>query len=424
MIQRNLSRQYGQPLFIDRLDTMGTARVLERVTLSAAPGNDSNITYSEGWLQGLIHRFPQTLPIDEIEPGLAGALAVCMELPTPAGPVDNLFATARGDLVLTECKLWRNPQARREVVGQIIDYAHAMAAWSYQDLEAAIAGAITPGGEPPSGSLYEIVGGDEETDEAVFADAVSRNLRLGRMLLLIVGDGIREGVETIADYLQLHAGFHFTLGLVEYAVHRMPGDVSFIVQPRVLARTVNIERAIVRIEEGRPVVTGVPVAGSAGRGRRTSITEEHLRESLAARDPALPERLRSFLDRAGEYRVTSELSGSLMLKWQDCRGNKFNLGCVYPNGEVSTEPVSFTANFTGRVDLAHHYLERLASSIKGIVRRPRTENPAHWYVTADGKKLPLISQLLEVSEEWLAAIDDYTVQLEQAALAKEAPPEE
>jgi hypothetical protein len=34
------------------------------------------------------------------------------------------------------------------------------------------------------------------------------------------------------------------------AVYRMP-DGGFVVQPRVLARTVNIERGIVRIEGGR-----------------------------------------------------------------------------------------------------------------------------------------------------------------------------
>ena len=34
-----------------------------------------------------------------------------------------LLITPDGNLVLVECKLWRNPQARREVLAQIIDYA-------------------------------------------------------------------------------------------------------------------------------------------------------------------------------------------------------------------------------------------------------------------------------------------------------------
>ena len=28
--------------------------------------------------------------------------------------------------MLIECKLWRNPEARREVVGQILDYAKVL----------------------------------------------------------------------------------------------------------------------------------------------------------------------------------------------------------------------------------------------------------------------------------------------------------
>ena len=50
---------------------------------------------------------------------------------------------------------------------------------------------------------------DREIDEQQFNDALTANLRRGRFLLLIVGDGIREGVEAIAEYLHAHAGLHF-----------------------------------------------------------------------------------------------------------------------------------------------------------------------------------------------------------------------
>jgi hypothetical protein len=48
---------------------------------------------------------------------------------TPAGPLDALFINRHGALGLVKCKLWRNPQARREVVGQILDYAKELARW-------------------------------------------------------------------------------------------------------------------------------------------------------------------------------------------------------------------------------------------------------------------------------------------------------
>jgi hypothetical protein len=38
-------------------------------------------------------------------------------------------------LVLGEAKLIRNPQSRREVVAQALDYARALTGWTYEDLQ-------------------------------------------------------------------------------------------------------------------------------------------------------------------------------------------------------------------------------------------------------------------------------------------------
>jgi len=50
-----------------------------------------------------------------------------MELPTAAGALDNLWITPEGGIVLGECKLFRNPEARRQVIVQALDYARAIA---------------------------------------------------------------------------------------------------------------------------------------------------------------------------------------------------------------------------------------------------------------------------------------------------------
>ena len=67
-------------------------------------------------------------------------------------------------------------------------------------------------------------------------DAVARNLARGRLMLLVAGDGIREGTESIVQYVGRDAGLHLTFGLVEVAGYEMP-DGRLLVQPRVLART-------------------------------------------------------------------------------------------------------------------------------------------------------------------------------------------
>ena len=259
----------------------------------------------------LIMSHPSLLPIDEIEPAFGGLVPVCMELPVPSGYLDNLLVTPSGNIALIECKLWRNPEARREVVGQIIDYANDMSKWTYQDLEEAIKRTKSHDAEHPTKacSLYERVtdsapGQKNELDELSFVDAVSRNLKRGRFLLLIAGDGIREGVESLTHFLQQHAGLHFTLGLVELALFAGPTG-GYIVQPRVLARTTNIVRGIVTFEKDQ-VKIAPPREESRtlqNLGRPTTITRELFLERLDSTFPGMSARIDSFVDKLSKLDV-------------------------------------------------------------------------------------------------------------------------
>ena len=47
--------------------------------------------------------------------------------------LDILAVTETGRLILVECKLWKNPQARREVLAQVIEYASLLQTLSYSD---------------------------------------------------------------------------------------------------------------------------------------------------------------------------------------------------------------------------------------------------------------------------------------------------
>ncbi len=157
--------------------------------------------YDELWLQRLVSSCPTVLPIAELEPAFTPAIPVCMELPLPSGYVDNLLVTPLGNLIAVECKLRRNGESRREAVAQLIDYAKDLQRLGYPELEKAVRQAR----REPTFRLYDhAVGSVHEPepplDESRFVDAVSRNFRLSRCLLLIVGDGITEGAEAIGEY--------------------------------------------------------------------------------------------------------------------------------------------------------------------------------------------------------------------------------
>ena len=107
---------------------------------------------------------PQLLPVAEVEPAFGSLISVCVELQTPAGSIDNLYVTETGNLAIVECKLWRNPEARRRVVTQIIDYAHGIATWSYEKLDTAICSGARPDGEKINGGLFSFVSDNTDTN--------------------------------------------------------------------------------------------------------------------------------------------------------------------------------------------------------------------------------------------------------------------
>lgn len=222
-----------------RLDTGNgvAAEVLERLPLYAGVSQGG---ISEDTLQDLLFRFPQALPISAIDATYGEAVPVCRELYTPAGYLDALYVNQVGRLTLAEFKLWRNPQARREVIGQILDYAKDLASWGYEDLQSRVSLATGRKGN----ALYDLVRERHpDVDEAEFVDSVTRHLRRGEFLLLIIGDGIQEGAANIVDFVQRHSGLHFNLALVEAALYR-DGAHRLIVQPRVLAQTEIIQRFV------------------------------------------------------------------------------------------------------------------------------------------------------------------------------------
>lgn len=403
---------FGQPVQFREFSEGADAVSLERIRLEKS---DTKSLYDEGWLQKIIHRSPQILPVAAIEPAFESWRAICIELPTSVGYVDNLLVTPYGDLILVECKLWRNPQARREVVAQIIDYAQSMSRWRYDDLEGAIQRARCD-----QISLYQLASDESFLTEERFVSSVSRNLALGRVLLLIVGDGIRAGVEGLTDYLQSHVGFHFSMALVEMAIFKHPTEASFIIQPYLQARTTLIERGIVRIDQNVVrIEPPLPVAakGVTPTSARTSISEESFFEEMALTDRDLADSFRRFLDVAGEHGIYVKPRKNLNLYWGAEDGTEFNLGYVSADGILSSEAVGWKPFDFGRVDLAHDYLINLAKIVDGYIHK--TPAPHQWAVKTPGSKAVDLHVLLPKQNEWLALIDEYTDRLREMLKGRE-----
>ena len=289
----------------------------------------------ESSLRDLMFRFPRSLPVAAIDAAYSDPVPICRELYTPAGYVDALYINALGRLILAEFKLWRNPQARREVIGQILDYTKELASWRYEDLQREVSRALKRTGNVP----YELVRAQApDVDEKEFVDNVSRHLRRGEFLLLIVGDGIREGVENIVNFVQSHSGLHFNLALVEAALYRDTVN-RIIVQPRVLTRTEVVRRVVV--EGGFVEDLTAEVETTLARPTITRRTLDSRAQTYAFSDVTveLPEGRRQLYVKVQRSGVTG-----------DCRSdrNDSSVGVTWPEGESAGRRLRRDRAFSGR----------------------------------------------------------------------------
>ena len=403
--------QYGSTLFLESLDARSAASAAKLQRLQFQKSSTAAGSHDEKWLQHLIMRHPSLLPIDQIEPALTPLIPICTELPVGSGFLDNLLATPNGDLVLIECKLWRNPEARREVVGQIIHYASEMATWSYEHLQKAISRTKPFDGTPGSArTLFEFVSAKGELDEPAFIDAVTRNLRRGRFLLMIVGDGIREGVETMAEFLQQYAGIRFSLALVEMALYKLPAH-GFIAQPRVLVKTVTVETRIVTVGEASNTL-GVPANAtvSTPAPKRTTISEERYFELLEQHRPGVAPHLKAFLQAVDTLHVSPEFgTDALILRWHPSSGKSWNLAAISSKGQVWLDWMGMQANTLGLLEEQRTYTEKLANLAGGVVR---TTKGSGCYLAASNSGTTALTVDRLVSdpqrrEGWVAAIQDF-----------------
>ena len=99
---------YGAPMIVP---ADGPPMQLLRLTLGSA---DHGGGEREAFIQNLVHDHPEIIPMADIAPPFMPLISVCKELQTTAGYVDNLWITPEGGIVLGECKLFRNSEARRD----------------------------------------------------------------------------------------------------------------------------------------------------------------------------------------------------------------------------------------------------------------------------------------------------------------------
>lgn len=263
--------------------------------------------FDENWLQQLLFAHPDLLPIADIDSTFGTLIPLAREFPVSSGYIDVLYATADGQLCLVETKLWRNPEAHRTVLAQLLDYAKDIGRLDYAEFKARIEAAASRGGQAID--LHEIIRRSlaaHDFDSVDFEANARRALAAGDFLLLIVGDRIRPEVVLLSDIMGAAPHLEFSLALIEMNFYHVQGREAWpvLAVPSVVGRSHEVTRAVVRIryEEKRPEVEVTSLEETAVSSGRTDL--EVFLKSLPS---GLSDVFRTYLDRW--------MSGPLTVFW-------------------------------------------------------------------------------------------------------------
>jgi hypothetical protein len=159
---------------------------------------------SEDLLQRLLARYPNLLAGDQVnsaEPRRWLLVSREAGLPGEEGggnrwSVDHLFFDQDAVPTIVEVKRSTDTRVRREVVGQMLDYAaNAVVYWPVETLQAR----FEEGREDAEQDLFDFL--DGETEPETFWQKAKTNLQAGRVRLIFVADEIPTELRRIVEFL-------------------------------------------------------------------------------------------------------------------------------------------------------------------------------------------------------------------------------
>jgi len=196
---------------------------------------------SESLLQKLLADHPDLLAGDQInveEP--RRWLLVTREMDVPgeqdgAGrwSLDHLFLDQDAIPTLVEVKRSTDTRIRREVIGQMLDYAaNAVAYWPVEEIKAKFESRCKEDGGDPEAELVGLLG--EGQDASTFWQQVKTNLQAGRVRLIFIADEIPPELRRVVEFLNSQMDAAEVLAI---EVKRFVGEKLKTLVPRVLGQT-------------------------------------------------------------------------------------------------------------------------------------------------------------------------------------------
>ena len=190
-------------------------------------------------LQKLVADHPELLSGEQISPGdprrwilirrEQGIAAI--EGVADRWALDHLLIDQDAIPTLVEVKRSSNPEIRRSIVGQMLEYAaHAIRTWDVGRIRQA----FEQSRESQGDALAELLASEAETNADQFWTKVEANLRDARLRLLFVADGIPDELTRVVEFLNEQMP---NVEVLAVEVKQFRGDAGQTLVPRVIGRT-------------------------------------------------------------------------------------------------------------------------------------------------------------------------------------------
>ena len=218
----------------ERIYTIGDEGGLE--PLEEAPFS------TEDELQALIAGHPELLDGEQVRPGdprrwILIAREKGISEHSDAGArwsIDHLIIDQDAVPTLAEVKRGTNPEIRRTVVGQMLEYAaHASQTWTADELRRTFEESASARGLDPIGELGKLLQSDGEPDADAFWQSVVTNLSARRLRLLFIADDIPDPLERVVEFLNAQMP---NIEVLAVEIKRFQGRATQTLVPRIIGR--------------------------------------------------------------------------------------------------------------------------------------------------------------------------------------------
>lgn len=196
---------------------------------------DATSYKDEAHLQAIIYDNPDVIPFEDMNPESAKLKKLPIrELGLPgSGNTDIVVVDQSGAIYVIETKLARNPEAKRKVVGQILEYAAYLWEKDFDWLDSRVKNKLGK-------SLAEHFQEDPSWVKENFEENLTNNLKEGSFQLMIVVDQLNPELQRTAQFMKNRLSVNIYPIEVRYFKDK---DGTEVLLPRVLVSASVAEKA-------------------------------------------------------------------------------------------------------------------------------------------------------------------------------------